>query len=104
MIEHAELYILICMPGIYLRSMFDMKKRFLNCMNIVQVPTLAQIGATILHIFWCYFLAEHLELQVFGLGLASLITDLSMVIMIELLSLTDPLAKEIQACFDWNSL
>ena len=40
-IEHTHKYILICLPGIYLRSMFDMKKRFLNCLNVVQVPTLA---------------------------------------------------------------
>ena len=77
-----------------------MKKRFLNCLNIAQVPTIAQVGATLFHILWCYCLVELLELQVLGLGLASFITDLSMVVMIELLSLTNPLVKSMQVCFN----
>ena len=49
-------------------------------------------------------MVEVLELQVFGLGLAGFITDLSMVVMIELLSLTNPLVKDTQVCYDWSAL
>ena len=67
--------------------MFDMKKRYLNCMNIAWVPMVAQIGGTLLHIFWCYLLVIKFNLDIAGLGLATFITNLSLVIMIEVYSL-----------------
>ena len=85
---------MICLPGIYLRFMFDMKKRFLNCLNIAWVPMLAQVLATIVHIFWCYLFVERYELQVMGLGLATLIADLILVVMIELYSLMVPQIRD----------
>ena len=40
-IEFAFEYVIICLPGVYCQVMFDLKKRFLNCMNISWVPMLA---------------------------------------------------------------
>ena len=39
-LEYAFEYIVICLPGIYFQAMFDLKKRFLNCMKISWVPML----------------------------------------------------------------
>ena len=75
------------LPGSYFETMFDMKKRYLNCMNIAWVPMVAQIGGTLLHIFWCYLLVIKFNLDITGLGLATFITNLSLVIMIEVYSL-----------------
>ena len=103
-IQHAYEYIKICLFGLYLRTMFDMKKRFLNCMNITWVPMLAQVVAALLHVLWCYIFAEYFELQVFGLGVATFITDLILVITIELFSLTVPIIKELQVSLDYSAL
>ena len=81
-----------------------MKKRFLNCMNITWVPMLAQVVAALLHVLWCYIFAEYFELQVFGLGVATFITDLILVITIELFSLTVPIIKELQVSLDYSAL
>ena len=62
------------------------------------------MGATLLHIVWCYALVERFELQVLGLGIATLITDLSLVLMIELYSLMVPEIRESQICFDKYAL
>ena len=84
--------------------MFDMKKRYLNCMSITWVPMLAQVVATLLHILWCYLFAEIFELQVLGLGIATLISDLILVVVIELFSLTVPIVNETQVSCDKYAL
>ena len=65
---------------------------------------LAQTVATLLHILWCYLFAEYFELEVLGLGIATIITDLILVITIELFSLTVPFVKELQVPFDHYAL
>ena len=68
--RYASLYILITLPALYFYCMFDLTKRFLNCMTITWVPMMAQLVATILHPFWCWLFAVKLEMNILGIGLA----------------------------------
>ena len=51
---HTQEFLRYTLPAIYCYCMFDLTKRFLNCMTISWVPMTAQIVATVLHPFWCY--------------------------------------------------
>ena len=53
-VEYARYYILVCLPGVYFEIMFDLKKRYLNCMSIAWMPMLVQMCGTLLHVVWCY--------------------------------------------------
>lgn len=64
--------------------MFDVTKRFLNCLKISWVPMIAQVGATFLHILWCHIFVVKLDWGLRGLGMASTITSLLLVAMTEL--------------------
>ena len=54
--------------------MFDLKKRFLNCMRVGWLPLAAQLLATVLHPLWCYLFVVTLRLDLSGLGIACTIT------------------------------
>ena len=103
-IDHAVTYISVCIPGVYFQSMFDLKKRFLNCMTISWVPMLAQIGGTVLHVLWCYIFVIYLDMQVVGLGLATAITNVGIFLMITLYAHFLPKIKESLFCFDKSVL
>lgn len=103
-IQYAHEYVNICLLGIYLRTMFDMKKRFLNCMSITWVPMFAQVVATLFHILWCYLFAEVFDFGVQGLGVATLLSDLILVIVIESFSLMVPIVNDTRASLDKYAL
>ena len=84
---HAHTYITVCIPAIFCSAMFDLKKRYLNCLQVAWVPMLAQVGATLLHIFWCWLLTIHYDLSVLGLGIATVITNFGMLFFVEIYSL-----------------
>ena len=73
-IEHASTYILISLFSIYLFAMYDLTKRFLNCLRTTWVPMVTQVCATLLHIFWCHLFVNVMEWDLYGLGLASTLT------------------------------
>ena len=75
---------MVSLPSMYFLCMFDLKKRFLNCMKISWVPMVAQVGGTIIHIGWCYLFVTVLKLDVVGLGIASNITAFTMLLIITL--------------------
>ena len=55
--------------------MFDLTKRFLNCMRVGSLPLIAQILATLIHPLWCYLFVVILKLNLSGLGIAITITQ-----------------------------
>ena len=65
---------------------------------------LAQVGATLLHIVWCYIFVDRFQLDIEGLGLASLTTDSILLVTIELYSLMIPQIKGSQVCFNKYAL
>jgi len=64
--------------------MFDLNKRWLNCMKITWVPMLAQALGTLIHIGWCHLFTVKLEMGVTGLGIATAITYFTMLIIISI--------------------
>ena len=48
-------------------------------MTITWVPMIAQLIATILHPFWCWLFAVHLEMNILGIGLAYTVSQFILV-------------------------
>ena len=72
--HYAHRYIITTIPSMYFFALFDMQKRFLNCMQLTHVGMLATIISTLLHLPWCYYFVSVKELGVEGLGFAMCVT------------------------------
>ena len=74
---YAHKYIVASIPAMFFFGMFDMQKRFLNCMQLSQVPMVAQIVSTVFHLFWCYYFLTVKGYDVEGLGYALSVTAIT---------------------------
>ena len=74
-VEYAHTYIMVNLLSVYMLGMYDMTKRFLNCMQSTWVPMVAQVVATGFHILWCQIFVVELGWDLQGLGLASTLTS-----------------------------
>lgn len=74
-VEYAHSYILANLFSVYILSMYDMTKRFLNCMQVTWVPMIAQVIATCFHVVWCQLFVVEWGWDMYGLGLASTVTS-----------------------------
>ena len=74
-IVHANTYVIDNLLSVYLMGMYDLNKRFLNCLKTTWVPMISQVLATLLHIFWCHLFVTVFEWDLHGLGLASTLTS-----------------------------
>ena len=72
--HYAHKYIVATIPGLYFFALFDMQKRFLNCMQLTQVAMIAQITSTLFHVVWCYIFVTVMGFDVEGLGYAMSLT------------------------------
>ena len=70
------------LPAIYFYCMFDLTKRFLNCMTVAWIPMTATLVATILHPLWCYLFVIILEMDIVGIGIAYTITQFTLIIFV----------------------
>ena len=61
---------------------------------------LAMIGATILHVLWCYLFVVRMQLAVIGLGMATSLTYLVMFLMITLYARCVSRISDALFCFE----
>jgi Na+-driven multidrug efflux pump len=82
------------LPAVYLYGLVDAERRFLNCLKRNFVTLMVQSIGTLFHIFACYFFVDILNYDIQGIGLASIITNLIMLILIIIYSRNIPEIKE----------
>ena len=70
------------MPAVYLYGLVDAERRFLNCLRRNFVTLVVQTIGTLFHVLACYFLVDILNYDIQGIGLASIITNLLMLVLI----------------------
>lgn len=74
-VDYATTFVHSNLLSVYFLSMYDMTKRFLNCLQTTWVPMVAQVVATLLHILWCHLFVVQWGWDMEGLGHASTLTS-----------------------------
>ena len=69
-------------PALYFLGMIDLSKRFLTCLQHASIPMIAQMIGLVIHICLCYLFVNVKGMDVFGCGLATLISYISMYTMV----------------------
>ena len=69
-------------PALYFLGMIDLSKRFLTCLQHASIPMIAQMIGLVIHICLCYLFVSVNGMDVFGCGLATLISYVSMYTMV----------------------
>jgi len=77
----AQGYIWYFMPGLYCLSMFDLLQRFLGAMCITTVPMVSQLIASLLHAPLCLIFTFKADMGIYGLGLATSITNFNLLLL-----------------------
>ena len=75
---YAFVYMKPMIPALFFLGMFDLSKRFLTCVQHASIPMVAQMIGLMIHIGLCFYFVKHKEMDVFGLGLTTLISYASM--------------------------
>lgn len=70
------------LPGIFAQLQFETARRFLQAIGIFEITMYVMIVTMALHCVWCYFFLHVVGLGVVGVSIASLITDMSNLIVI----------------------
>ena len=65
-------------PAMYFFGLFDLARRFLNCLHFPTTPMVAQLISSIIHILLCYLFIARWSMGVKGLGYATLMTCFNM--------------------------
>lgn len=86
--EYTQSFIVILLPSIYLRCIFDLIRKFLNCMRASWVPMTAMLASMILHPLFCYYFVVVKDYDIAGIGIASNLTMLILVLVIICIALT----------------
>ena len=75
--QYIHDYVTVAIPGIYFLALFDLNKRFLNCMYITWVQIMAEIVGSLLHVALCFLIVFKWNMDVNGLGIVYLLTNLT---------------------------
>ena len=63
------------MPTVLFYGLYDLYKRWLQCMRITLAPMIAMIGSMFLHIILCFVFLDVMETGIIGLAYSSVIKD-----------------------------
>ena len=79
---YAHTYNIYYLPAVYLYGLVDAERRFLNCLKRNFVTLMVQSIGTLFHVFACYFFVDILKYDIQGIGLASIITNFIIYVLI----------------------
>lgn len=92
--RYAQEYIWPMIPAMYFLGLFDLSRRFLTCLQFSQGPMFAQIASSVFHLVLCIFWVRPSGLGVRGLGLATMITYISMWLLSEVYAFSIPTVRK----------
>ena len=76
MANYAHEYNITFLIAIYIGCLSDAQRRFLNCLKRNMFTFLTQVLASFMHIFWCWFFIDYMKCDVWGVGMASIVTQI----------------------------
>ena len=63
------------LPGLFMYSMGDLQRRFLNSCGFTGVPLICQFISIALHAFWLFLFTRYNEFGIIGIGMAGVLTN-----------------------------
>lgn len=79
-VNNMQNYIIAYLPGLIIFGFNDIQRRFLNSLGQANIPMICLALGQLLHGPWVYLLAVHMDLGIQGIGFASTITNMTMLI------------------------
>ena len=77
MSHYTAQYIKVYLPGLYFMALQNAQMKFLCSLGKTFVPMLSYGIGMMIHPFWCYLLVLKWDMKINGIGLADVITNLS---------------------------
>lgn len=77
---YSQQYVLAYLPGLYFQCLQNCQLKFLNNLGYTKQPMISQSIAIAFHPLWCYIFMSKMDLGVIGIGIAGIITDLSVLL------------------------
>ena len=75
--NYTQMYITPMIPAMFFFGLFDLSRRFLTCLQYSTAPMVAQIISSICHVFLLMLFIWRWEMNVDGLGYATMLTYFS---------------------------
>lgn len=92
----AQQYTYYLIPAMFFHTQFDATRQYLNALHMTAVVTMTMVTTSILHIFWCFYLVTYLQMDVKGIGIATMISYTFNFVMVTALCLS---IKELKKSF-----
>lgn len=73
-INYAYQVVLIMIPGCFCMAQTDLMSKFCSSMQLPYIPLVAQVTGTIMHIMFCFFFVNYLQLEIKGIAYATTLT------------------------------
>jgi len=74
--RYAQEYMSAFLPGLYLLSLIDCHRRWLNSCKYILLSFIAITIGTIVHYFLCYHLVMNLRMGIKGVGISGAVMNL----------------------------
>jgi multidrug resistance protein, MATE family len=72
--RYAQEYTYYMIVAMFFHSQFDATRQYLNSLHLSVWVTVTMTSTSIIHIFWCYLMVVRLDLDVAGIGIATMIS------------------------------
>ena len=89
-----EQYLRVYWPAFFFFAMADNQRKFMNNMGRTVPPMLVQLAASSLHPVWAYTFTFKCGLGIQGIGLAGMITNVTIFIALLIQSQLDPVTYQ----------
>ena len=75
--KYTQQYLLAYLPGLYITGLQNCQQKFLNNLKKAKFPMYSQIFASVMHLFWSYFLVSksQMNLGIIGTGISMVIAN-----------------------------
>lgn len=96
--RYAQQYSYYLIPAMLCHSQFDATRQYLNALHMSAVVTITMVTNSLLHVLWSFVFVYWLQMDIKGIGIATMTTYFSNFIMITVLCMN---LKELKTSFFW---
>ena len=72
---YTQQFLLSYVPGLFLWGLCDLLRRYLSCFKKTFLPMMSYLISTIFHPLWCQIFVIELDMRLYGIAYAGLVTN-----------------------------